>query len=329
MVRVERHPLRGGAQLYLAVARGETVPDPRGGGAPRRPLPANGGLRVVPERLADPAARALCRRLAVEMLAKHRLHHTGFWGAKMLVTGADRVDDELLRAVAVVLESWRGGLYTGADMGVTAQDMARLAQLSPYVLNAVGSRVQPNAATAHGVLGAVDAWAGGPVAGLRVLVHGVGKVGRVLAQELAAAGATVLTCDLAPGAAEVPGCRPVQDWAAEPVDLLLPCSVADLIGPQLAGRLRCGAIIGSANAVLAHEAVTRAVLRGRGIEYLPGPLVNAGAVIVDSIEHYAPAAFRAAEPGRVYGFVRGTVRRAVQRRRPEAGPFCGLRFAGG
>jgi leucine dehydrogenase len=220
--------------------------------------------------------------------------------------------------------------------------MERLAELTPYVLNAVGSSVEPETATAHGVLGAIAAWAGGSPEGLRVLVHGAGKVGGALARELVAAGATVLTCDRDAAAADIPGCRPVLDWAAHPVDVLAPCSVSDLIGPPAAERLRCGAVIGSANAVLAEERETAAVLARRGITFLPTALTNAGAVIVDSVEHYSPAAFRAATPQELYAFVRATVHAAAVTHiasdtlRPAApgllllppeGEFCGRTFA--
>ncbi|MFF2521406.1 NAD-glutamate dehydrogenase [Streptomyces liangshanensis] len=64
--------------------------------------------------------------------------------------------------------------------------------------------------------------------------------------------------------------------------------MSDLVDPALAGRLRCGAVIGSANAVLAEEDTTARILRRRGIDPVPTPLTGAGVVIVDSIEHYGP-----------------------------------------
>lgn len=307
-------PLRGGAPARVqrfAGPRGSTLHIAFAVGNPEQPLPANGGLRVVTDRLRHFESQRLSSRLATEMLLKHRLHRTGFWGAEMVVTGADVVDEALLAKIADVLAIHGGTLYTGADMGVSAADMELLATMSPYVLNGVGSAVEPNAATAYGVLGAIEAWARGPVAGLRVLVHGTGKVGGVLARKLAPAGATVLTCDIDPVAAAVPGCRPVHDWTAEDVDLLVPCSVSELIDPRLAQRLRCGAVIGSANALLAQEVVTTDILHRRGIISLPTSLVGAGAVIVDSIEHYAPSAFRGAVPDHVYAFAKETVRSAT------------------
>lgn len=324
----------GGRTLHVALA-----PGARG-----LPLPANGGLRVEAATFPGGGPRRLSRRLAEEMLLTHRLHHTGFTGAKLVVTGADTVDEELLAWIAAVLDLYAGTLYTGADTGVGASHMERLSRMTPYVLNAVGSGVVPQTATAFGVLGAVEAWARGPAAGLRVLVHGAGRVGAVLAAQLAAAGASVLVHDRNAAAENVPGCRPARDWSGAEVDVFLPCSVSDLIDTALAGRLRCGAVIGAANAVLADEEATLRVLAERGIDYLPTPLVNAGAVIADSIEYYAPEAFRDAEPAHVYAFVRSTVGKAVGRLLNEAagappastlrleplpapGEYCGLRFA--
>ncbi|WP_073917979.1 hypothetical protein [Streptomyces sp. CB00455] len=302
LVRQFRGP--AGCTLHVALA-----PDGRG-----LPLPANGGLRVVPRHQpCQGGARSLTRRLAAEMLLTHQLHHTGFSGAEMVLTGAQALDDGLLAWIAAVLDEYAGTVYTGADMGVTVRDMERLADMTPYVLNAVGSRTDPGTSTAFGVLGAVEAWARGPVAGLRALVHGAGKVGAVLAAELAAAGATVLVHDSVPHRARIAGCRTVRDWTAADLDVFLPCSVNDLIDPALARRLRCAAVIGSASAVLADEAATLRILAERGIVYLPTPLVNAGAVIAGSIEHYAPQVFRAADPAQVHAFVRSTVGESVTR----------------
>ncbi|MEU3184058.1 hypothetical protein ABZ707_07575 [Streptomyces sp. NPDC006923] len=336
LIQVRRFRGPRGSTFHLTLAQG----------SPRRRLPAGGALRVRPGPAHEPDARRLSRRLARETLVGHETHRTGFWGAKIVVTGADTVDNDLLRAIAEMLNGHAGTLYAGAGLGVTPRHLEALSEMTPYVLGAAGGGPDPSTATAFGVLGAVEAWARGPVAGLRVLVHGTGKVGGVLAGELAAAGATVLTCDTDPRAAEVPGCRPVADWSGQRIDVLVPCSVSDLIDVRLARRLRCGAVIGAASAVLADEDVTTGVLHRRGIVHLPAPLVNAGAAIAASIQHYAPDAFRAADPYRVYEFARDAVRSAATeltaaalgsglspsealtaRTRPPGDEYCGPRFS--
>ncbi|MFD5514098.1 hypothetical protein ACFWIB_41360 [Streptomyces sp. NPDC127051] len=250
----------------------------------------------------------LTRRLANEMQTKHRIYHTGFKGAKILVTGCKVAGEEILRAVAAILNEYNGSVYTGADMGVSALDMEVLAGMTPYVLSAVGSNSDPNAATAFGVVGAMEAWFDRRIRGQRVLVHGVGKVGRAAAIILAESGADVFTYDVDISVADVPGCQTVSDWLGCEVDVLVPCSRSELIDARIAEQLRCQAVIGSANAVLADECRTIDVLERRGITFIPGPVVNAGAVILDSIEHYAPAVFEGAQPQQVYEFIKNTIR---------------------
>jgi leucine dehydrogenase len=325
-----------GSTIHLAVAQAAPA---------QRRHPVSGRLRIWAGAVADADARRLARRLAREMRISHEIHRTGFRGAEIVVTGVRCADPVLLRSVAELLGGHHGTLFTGADLGITAGDLATLSAMTPYVFGA-GRDTVAATATAFGVLGAIEAWAGGPVAGLRVLVHGTGKVGGELAARLAAAGAIVAVHDVRPGATVPPGCHRVSDWTGHPVDVLAPCSAGDLIDAPLAHRLSCGAVIGSAGAVLADEAATCAVLHRRGITYLPTPLVNAGAAITHSIEHYAPQAYRRASADAVYDFVRRAVRSAAadlaeaarraglspsavllrRRREPPAGRIRGLEF---
>ncbi|GHG78157.1 leucine dehydrogenase [Streptomyces griseocarneus] len=266
--------------------------------------PANGGLRLAPG-LEDRAARALAERLAHEMAVKHDLYATGFCGAKIVVVGFPS-RSRLWPAVADALNRFGGSVLTGCDMGVECEDMRSLSGLTPHVL--CGFRnpsVDVNTATAAGVVGAVDSVAdalGKERSGLSVLVHGVGKVGARVAAILRDRGAEVFTHDIRPEAV-VDGCVPVGDWLGRPVDVLVPCSGSGLIDERTAERLPCRAIAGAANALLTRPQITSRILRRRGITHLPGPIVSSGAVICDSIEYYAPAAFHGARPEELYAFV--------------------------
>jgi leucine dehydrogenase len=337
VIRVRRFSGPDGSTIHLAVAQAAPA---------HRDRPVGGRLRICREAVDDADARRLSRRLARETRISHEVHRTGFRGAEIVVTGANGTHQALLRTVAELLGGHRGTLLAGADLGVTARDLTMLSAMTPYVLGA-GRGAVPAVATAYGVLGALEAWARGGVGGLNVLVHGAGQVGRALAERLAAAGAVVAVHDARPGVTVPPGCHRVLDWVGHPVDVLVPCSTCDLIDVPLAHRLHCGAIIGSASAVLADEAATCAVLHRRGITYLPTPVVNAGAAIAHSIEHYAPQAYRQATADQVYGFVRAAVRSAAadlaetaracglspsavllhRWRDPAGGPIRGLEFA--
>ncbi|MDI5968577.1 hypothetical protein POF50_004315 [Streptomyces sp. SL13] len=257
-------------------------------------------------------ARETSLRLAMQAAAKHAVHRTGFRGAALVVLG-DPPREPLWTAVAAELNRQTGDLLVAADLRVGERDMQYLHGLTPYLLSALShSGVNASAATAAGVLGAVDSVArrlGRTTSSLRVLVHGVGKVGRPVARALSAAGATVFTHDLRPHAAELPGCVAVTMWMREEVDVLIPCSVGDVVELGDVSQLRCRAIVGSAASLFAEDQRgTLAALHDHGIVYVPAAVSAGGAVICSSVEHYAPKVFDAAAPDQLYTFVGGEIR---------------------
>ena len=107
-----------------------------------------------------------------------------------------------------------------------------------------------------------------------------------------------------PGATSLPqGCP----WWELKLDLLLPCSISGLINSEMAAALRTPAIVPAANAPFQQPQLADD-LRRRGVRVLPDPLVNAGAVIADSIERFSPEAWKDAGAKDVYAFVREEVR---------------------
>ncbi len=279
-----------------------------------RARPANGGLRLLPYA-NDAAAVAEGVLLAERMALKHDLYATGFSGGKIVARASEPASAKarVLRITRALLDALDGGMLTGCDLNVSAADMELLARRSPWVLAAVGHRVDASAATAHGVLGAFQASVatlpGGPVE--RVVVHGIGAVGCVVAEELVARGYDVRTVDRDPsrtvaGALPVPAHR----WAAEAADAHVLCSATGLIDDVLAARLATRLVVSGANAPFS-SAGAEAILAQRGARVLPDALANAGAVVVDSIEHYARSTWRRARPGDVYDFVRTLHRRKV------------------
>ncbi|WP_410586363.1 HAD-IA family hydrolase [Amycolatopsis sp. lyj-23] len=297
-VNVRRYTSRSGVTFHVVHEK-----DPGAG-------PANGGLRLLPYP-DDAAALADGVRLTRRMMVKHALYRTGFSGAKITARAdpatVDRVD--LLHAVAEVLNSAAGDLYTGCDMNIGNADAQLLTELSPYVLAAVDAPVDANVATAHGVVACARAALGGRLSGRYFLVHGVGKTGSVVAALLAAAGAEVHTYDKDPARQAVPGCTALSSdapWWRVPVDALVLCSASGLVNPTLAAELRCRAIISGANCPYSDDVVEN-ILKSRGILSVPDALANAGAVICDSIEYRHPELFRSAVPDEVYRFVAETV----------------------
>ena len=277
--------------------------------------PANGGLRLL-NYPSDAACIADGERLAGLMTYKHDLYGTGFAGGKIVARATEpaAVKDELIQVTASLLESLDGAMITGCDLNTSLEDMERLTALTPHVLAAVGSPVDASAATAHGTLGAVEAVLEKDLKDAspgRALVHGCGAVGGTVARHLVDHGWTVFTVDLDREKASFPGATPLSEscpWWELKLDLVLPCSISGLINVEMATALRTPAVVPAANAPFQQQQLADD-LRQRGVRVLPDPLVNAGAVIADSIERFSPDAWKDAGAKDVYAFVRDEVRR--------------------
>ena len=276
--------------------------------------PANGGLRLL-NYPSDEACIADGERLAGLMTHKHDLYGTGFAGGKIVARASEpaAVKDELINVTAELLQSLDGAMITGCDLNTSLEDMERLTELTPHVLAAVGSPVDASAATAHGTLGAVEAVLEknlNEASPGRALVHGCGAVGGTVARTLVEHGWTVFTVDLSRERAALPGATPLPKgcpWWQLKLDLVVPCSISGLITDEMAKAMRTSAVVPAANAPFQHPQLAED-LRQRGIQVLPDPLVNAGAVIADSIERFSPEAWKDAGPEEVYNFVRREVR---------------------
>jgi leucine dehydrogenase len=249
------------------------------------------------------------------MTHKHDLYGTGFAGGKIVARAAEpaSVKDELISVTAELLESLNGAMITGCDLNTSLEDMERLMSLTPHVLAAVGSPVDASATTAFGTVGAVEAVLAQSLAKAkpgRALVHGCGAVGGTVAKTLIQHGWDVFTVDVDPDRAGLPGATPLppsSPWWDQELDLLLPCSISGLIDSEMASALQVKAIVPAANAPFQKPEIADD-LRRRSIRVLPDPLVNAGAVIADSIERFSPQAWDEATPQQVYDFVRHEVR---------------------
>ena len=278
-------------------------------------------------------------------------YNTGCAGAKVVCNiGSTPVADldkqALLDKLNDVLVSLDGAMYTGCDLNSTLDDMEYLSRKSPYILAAIGNdTVDPNHATAHGVVGGVMAVLRPDLArsddgeffifnegakneakslaisslleGKSCLVHGTGAVGSVVAAELAAMGATVFAMDSVaakadlPGVTNITGAPEADNWWTMSVDAIVPCSASGLIKADMVKAMKCNAIVGASNlpfdtAATQKLAETTGGLAGP-ITFIPEGVTSAGAVIVDSVEQYDGEAFSKAKPDELYAFCRQAV----------------------
>ena len=257
--------------------------------------PALGGTRFYPYPSED-AALADALNLSRAMAYKNALAGLDLGGGKAVIIGdpARLKSEALLRAYGRFVESLNGRYVTACDVGTYSEDMDIIARECTHVTGRTvpnGGAGDSSVLTAFGVFQGMRAaaehtWGSTSLAGRRVAVEGVGKVGRHLVAHLLDAGAQVIICDVAADAidrvraqhpkVEVAASR--TELAAGKMDIYSPCALGGSIDDATVAALTAGIVCGGANNQLAHPGIEKQ-LADRGIVYAPDYLVNAGGVI--------------------------------------------------
>ncbi len=257
--------------------------------------PALGGTRFYPyadEQAAIDDVLALSKGMAY----KAALAGLDLGGGKAVIIGdPEQIKTEaLLRAYGRFVESLGGRYYTACDVGTYAADMDVVARECRYVTGrtvAHGGAGDSSVLTAFGVFQGMRAtaevaWGATTLAGRRVGVAGVGKVGHHLVQHLLDDGAEVVVTDVDSRAIErVTRAHPEVSVVADAdtmvradLDVYAPCALGGAISDEVAEVLRARIICGAANNQLAHEGIEK-VLEQRGVLYAPDYCVNSGGLI--------------------------------------------------
>jgi valine dehydrogenase (NAD+) len=257
--------------------------------------PALGGTRFHPyateaEAVAD--ALALSRAMAY----KNSLAGLDLGGGKAVIIGDPRTakTEALLRAYGRFVEALGGRYLTACDVGTDNADLDVVARETRFAHGrslAVGGCGDSSVLTAHGVFQGMRAaaqhrWGRPTLAGRRVAVAGVGKVGSWLVDRLVEDGASVVVTDVDGDAVErVRARHPAVEVVADTptlvgtaADVYAPCALGGALDDDTVAALQAEIVCGGANNQLAHPGIAEA-LRQRGILYAPDYLVNAGGVI--------------------------------------------------
>ncbi|WP_431935879.1 Glu/Leu/Phe/Val family dehydrogenase [Micromonospora sp. RP3T] len=266
--------------------------------------PALGGTRFYPYATeADALADVL--DLSRGMAYKSALANLDLGGGKAVIWGDPKQlkSEALLRAYGRFVESLNGRYYTACDVGTYVTDMDVIARETRYVTGRSvehGGAGDSSVLTAWGVYQGMRAaaehvWGSPTLAGRRVGVSGLGKVGKCLTAHLLSDGAEVVATDVNPRAREWvrtthPQVTLVDDTAAlvaSDIDVYAPCALGGALNDETVPVLRAKVVSGAANNQLAHPGIEK-VLADRGILYTPDYVVNAGGVIqvADEIEGF-------------------------------------------
>ncbi len=273
------------------------------------PGAAGGGCRMWPYA-SDAEALRDALRLSRGMTYKWALANIAMGGGKTVVIGDPERDksEALFRALGRCVESLGGRYYTGPDVGTTEDDVAVMLKETKYLAGLPGPSGATSPPTAYGVYLGIRAavlqrLGRGELAGLRVAVQGLGRVGFDLCRRLSADGAELFVTDVKPALVE----RAVAELGAAAVaadeihgldvDVFAPCALGATINDETIPALRARVVAGGANNQLA-EGRHGAALAQRGILYAPDYVINAGGAINASSElsgYDREAAYRAIE----------------------------------
>ena len=255
--------------------------------------PALGGTRFFPYENEDDALRDVLR-LAKGMTYKAAAAGLNLGGGKAVIIGdpTELGSERLMRSFGRVIDSLGGRYITAEDVGTTTDDMIAISSETKWVTglpDVLGGSGDPSPATARGVMAAMRAvaehlWGTDDLSGRTVAVQGVGKVGISLVERLTKAGAKTIVSDVNSASVEEATAQhgsiaaAVGDIFDAECDLFAPCAMGGALNETTVNRLRCQAVVGSANNQLETEAQADQ-LRERGILYVPDFVVNAGGII--------------------------------------------------
>ncbi len=257
--------------------------------------PGLGGTRFNPYASeADAVADVL--DLSRGMTYKNALAGLDHGGGKAVIIGDPARDktEALLRAYGRFVQSLGGRYVTACDVGTYVADMDIVARECDFVTGrseSDGGAGDSSVLTALGVFQGLRAaaehrWGSTSLAGRRVAVAGVGKVGHLLVDHLRADDAHVVVTDVSASALdrvraahpEVEVAATTDELLARDLDAYAPCALGGALTAEVAQTLTAGVVCGAANNQLAHPQVADVLLR-RGITYAPDFVVNSGGVI--------------------------------------------------
>jgi leucine dehydrogenase len=269
--------------------------------------PAGGGVRMWPYP-DDQAAIDDALRLSRAMSHKNAMAGLALGGGKTVVIGDPARDKTpaLFEALGRAVEQLGGRYWAAEDVGVSPGDLVYARKTTRFVAGLEGHPAasgDPSPVTAEGVRRGIALCVGRalgrPLSEITVAIQGVGHVGAILADKLAADGARLIVCDVnaaqAAAVATRTGARVVATDAIfdADCDVFAPCALGGAISARTLPRLRAKIVAGGANNQLADKATGQALFAA-GLTYAPDFVVNGGGIINVAAE------IRALERGAAY-----------------------------
>lgn len=255
--------------------------------------PSLGGCRFIPYPNAQNAIIDALK-LAEGMSYKAAISNLPFGGGKSVIIHSPAIQDrrKIFELFGDFVGSLGGRYITAEDSGTHVTDMDVIFERTTYVTGhskIAFATKDPSPLTALGVVTGMQAAAHhhlrrDTLAGLNILVQGVGNVGFHIAQLCHQQGAKVTVCDSNPKALQhvkehfnVDICA-VDQLHTINCDIFAPCALGNAINAQTVHKVKAKIVAGAANNQLESIDMAR-ILKENGILYAPDYAINAGGLI--------------------------------------------------
>ncbi len=273
-------------EAYIALHRGSLT------------SPSFGATRIVGYAQKEDALRDALRlsRLMSYKAAMAGLDYGGGKGVILLPEGISAKERaRIIECYCEALNYYGGHFVTGADVGITDDDMEIMHKNSQYI---VGVESNPVQHTAQGLLKAIEfcvqkKFEDNDLGKRSFAIQGVGKIGTALLELLYDKAAKIVVTDvdttrLKEIKEQYPNIEAVAPEAIykQAVDVFSPCALSNSLTSKTITQLKASIICGGANNQLQDKSVGE-LLHSLGILYAPDYVVNCGGLIsvVDEYEH--------------------------------------------
>ena len=251
-------------------------------------IPAFGATRFVQYADKNEALKDAIR-LSKLMSYKSAIAGLKYGGAKAVIIGPKKSfnKNEIIKAYAHKVNYFHGQFITGADVGISANEVKVMKKISPYF---VGVTTDPVKFTALGINFALDVclknvFGSAELTNRSFAIQGVGKIGSALLKSIYGKAKNIYITDtdktrLKEMAKNFPKVKitGVEEIFHQKVDILSPCAMAHAINSKRISKIKAQIILGGANNQLTHPG-TGELLHKLGILYAPDYVVNGGGLI--------------------------------------------------
>ncbi len=256
--------------------------------------PSLGGVRILNYENESEALSDVIR-LSRGMSYKSSISGLNLGGGKAVIIGdVNKIKTEsFLRSFGKFVDSLGGEYITASDVNTNINDMVPISKETNHVVTlprSLGGCGDPSIMTGYGTYLGIKAavkkvYNTDSLKNKKILIQGVGKVGRYIVEYASKEGAYIYVSDISEESIgevskrfKVSVIDPYQVYESN-VDIYCPCALGATINDLTINKLKCKIIAGAANNQLEQEIKHDKSLFEKGIVYVPDFVINAGGII--------------------------------------------------